>query len=110
MKKIFYTHLQKGSGNIYKLKHGEHINFIQKDGALTASLLIFSQDDYRDCFSPNRTIQFNNSVTPTIGSVLVSSKNNALLTILEDSQKKHDILLPPCEDGNGVDNEHYLMD
>jgi uncharacterized protein YcgI (DUF1989 family) len=81
-----------------RLQRGDVLQIVDPHGEQVADLAIFNAENRKDAFSPGRTIDYNESLTVSNGSVLYSNAGVALTRIVEDSVGIHDILLAPCSD------------
>jgi uncharacterized protein YcgI (DUF1989 family) len=79
-----------------RLQRGEVLQIIDPYGEQVADLAIFNAESCTDAFSPGRTIDYNESLIVSSGSVLYSHAGVALARIIEDSVGVHDILIAPC--------------
>jgi uncharacterized protein len=78
------------------LGRGDVLQIIDPYGGQVADLAIFNAQNCADAFSPGRTIDYNESLNVSTGSVLFSHAGVELARIVEDSVGVHDILIAPC--------------
>lgn len=79
-----------------RLQQGDVLQIIDVSGEQVADVAIFNAASRTDAFSPGRTIDYNESLRVSTGSVLYSHAGVDLARIVEDSVGIHDILIAPC--------------
>jgi len=83
-------------GAAVPLRSGNVLFVVALEEHQVADLAFFDGCDLRDSFSPGRTIDYNESLDVTVGSVLYSHRSVALAEVVYDSVGVHDMLLTPC--------------
>lgn len=85
---------QTGAG--FLLRAGDHLTVVDPTGGQVSDLFALNASDHGDWLSSGRTIDYANTIYPTIGNVLYSNRSNPMLTIVEDTLGRHDFTLTPC--------------
>ena len=83
-------------GAALELQAGDVLRIVAIEAQQVSDLAFFDASDRRDGFSPGRTIDYNESLVVTTGSVLYSHRSVPLAEIVEDTVGVHDLLLTPC--------------
>ncbi len=79
------------------LRRGQEIKVIDLKGGQVADFIVFNLEDPRERLSQSQTMVFNGqTLSLSKGSSLYSTKQNKMLTIIEDTCGRHDIMHPPC--------------
>lgn len=99
--------LRSGEGAAFEMLAGQVVQIVALDGKQAASLVAFSGPDHREHLSVAQTRARNNSIMLELGGSLYSNRDNALLQLVEDSVKRHD-LLHPLDTAAASDGEHTL--
>src|SRR6185369_16165812 len=81
---------------IHEITKGQHLRIIDLEGNQAADTLFFNAHDYEDRYSAQDTIRAQGNIYLTTGTKLMSSKGNALLTIVDDTCGRHDTLGGAC--------------
>jgi hypothetical protein len=84
------------SGTAFKLKQGEVLRVIDREGEQVADLTAFNRNDVDEWLSSGRTIDYANTIYLTRNHVLYSNRSRPMFTITEDEVGRHDFLLTPC--------------
>ncbi len=87
---------QTGAGMV--LHPGDILKIVDLHGRQVADLALFRQTDLTESFSPGRTIDYNESIRISAGSVLYSGNSTPLARVVEDTSHVHDMLLSPCSE------------
>lgn len=90
------TRIAPQSGYGLELKRGQILRIIDPEGEQVSDVMAFAAGDKTEKLSSGRTIDYNNTIYPTTGHVLYSSRSRPMFTILEDTVGRHDFLLTPC--------------
>jgi uncharacterized protein YcgI (DUF1989 family) len=69
---------------------------IDTQGEQVADLFCVDHNDLTDGFSAGRSIDYNDSIRLTTGSLLLSNAGSPLLRIAKDTCGTHDVLVSPC--------------
>lgn len=83
-------------GTALHLRAGETLCIVAIEAEQVADLALYDARDPRDGFSPGRTIDYNESIDLSEGSLLYSHRSVPLARVVEDTTGVHDILLAPC--------------
>ena len=83
------------TGVAFDLKRGEFLRVIDVQGEQVSDLMAFAPDGV-ECLSAGRCIDYNETIYLTRGHVLYSNRSTPMLTIVEDTVGRHDILFAPC--------------
>lgn len=90
------TQIPAQRGAALRLRAGETLRIIAIQAQQVSDLALFDASDTRDSFSPGRTIDYNESLEVTVGTVLYSHRSVPLAEVAEDTVGVHDMLLSPC--------------
>jgi uncharacterized protein len=90
------------------LKQGQTLRIIDLEGAQVADIIAFTLPDLNDRLWPSTTIRLNGAVFLTTGHTLYSELSRPLLTIIEDTCGRHDILAGSCN--AEIDKVRYGVD
>lgn len=85
---------QTGTG--FLLHAGQVLSVVDPTGGQVSDLFCFAADDHEEWLSSGRTIDYGETVYPTVGQVLYSNRSRPMLAITEDTCGRHDFLLTPC--------------
>jgi uncharacterized protein YcgI (DUF1989 family) len=76
---------------------GHQISVVDVKGGQVADFIVFNLKDPRERLSQSQTMVFNGqTLSLGKGYSLYSTKQNKMMTIIEDSCGRHDIMHPPC--------------
>jgi uncharacterized protein YcgI (DUF1989 family) len=89
-------HIPAQHGSALRLRAGDTLCIVAVESQQVSDLALFDASDIRDSFSPGRTIDYNESLDVTVGSVLYSHRSARLAEVVEDTVSVHDMLLTPC--------------
>lgn len=78
------------------VRRGDVVCIVDRYGEQVADLALYNANDWRDGFSPGRTMDYNASVRLTCGDVLYSQRSTELARVVRDTVGVHDMLLAPC--------------
>src|SRR5882672_5388514 len=81
---------------IHEIAKGQYFRIIDVDGNQAADTLFYNARDYEERYSAQNTIREQANIYLTTGTRLMSSKGNALLTIVADTCGRHDTLGGAC--------------
>ena len=81
---------------IHEVLRGQHLRIVDVEGNQAADTLFYNAHDYEDRYSAQDTIRAQGNIYLTTGTTLLSSKGNALLTIVADTCGRHDTLGGAC--------------
>ncbi|ANP71228.1 urea amidolyase associated protein UAAP2 [Cryobacterium arcticum] len=78
------------------IKAGQVLTIVDLDGNQAVDFLAYAADDTDRAYSAQATLQEQDSVYLTVGSVLRDNESTALLTIIADDCGRHDTLGGAC--------------
>ena len=78
------------------VKKGQVLRIEAMDSGQVADLVCFSESDHKERFSQSKTRVRNWSTQVSTGSELISTRDNVMFTIVEDTVGVHDIVFSPC--------------
>src|SRR5712671_3459345 len=81
---------------IHEIAKGQYFRILDIDGNQAADTLFYNARDYEERYSAQNTIREQANIYLTTGTRLMSSKGNALLTIVADTCGRHDTLGGAC--------------
>ena len=81
---------------IHEISRGQYFRIIDVEGNQAADTFFFNARDYEERYSAQNTIREQANIYLTTGTRLMSSKGNALLTIVADTCGRHDTLGGAC--------------
>ena len=84
------------TGCAFTLDAGDALEVVCPISEQVADLAFFARADPRDYFSPGRTLDYNQTLSLTVGATLYSHRSTALVTIDHDDCGRHDYSLAPC--------------
>jgi len=87
--------IEPQTGVAFELNRGDLLRVIDVQGEQVSDLMAFAPDCV-ECLSSGRSIDYNETIYLTTGHVLYSNRSTPMLTIVEDSVGRHDILYAPC--------------
>ncbi|CAM2196031.1 DUF1989 domain-containing protein [Paraburkholderia kururiensis] len=88
--------LLAGEPWLHDVKRGETLRIIDLEGNQAVDTLFYSSADPHERYSAQDTIRAQRNLYLTAGSVLMSNRGNALLTIVADTCGRHDTLGGAC--------------
>ncbi|MFK7828316.1 MAG: DUF1989 domain-containing protein [Congregibacter sp.] len=91
------------TGVAFTLNQGEELTVTDPMGEQAAILAAFMAHDTLEWLSGWQTISHADRLYPRKGDVLYSSRSNPMFTIVEDTEGRHDLLLPPSSSARGKD-------
>jgi uncharacterized protein len=91
-----------------ELRRGQTLRITDLEGQQVADVIAFTSPDLRDRLWPSTTIRLNGTVYLTTGHVLYSELSRPLMTIVEDTCGRHDILAGSCN--AEIDKVRYGVD
>ena len=81
---------------IYQVVKGQYLRIVDVEGNQAADTLFYNAHDFEDRYSAQDTIRTQANIYLTTGTKLISSRGNALLTIVADTCGRHDTLGETC--------------
>lgn len=79
-----------------KIRTGQVVRVTDVEGQQVGDLIAFSLPDVAEKFWISNTVRLNGTVYPTTGHVLYSELSRPMLTIVEDTCGRHDLLAGSC--------------
>ncbi|HYR91044.1 MAG TPA: urea amidolyase associated protein UAAP2 [Terriglobia bacterium] len=90
------TIIPAGESWIHEILKGQYFRIVDVEGNQAADTLFYNAHDYEDRYSAQDTVRAQANIYLTIGTRLMSSKGNVLLTIVADTCGRHDTLGGAC--------------
>ena len=90
------TRIPPRSGTAFELAKGASLTVIDPEGSQVSDLLAYNAQDVREVISNGRTFDYEETLHLSIGNRLWSNRSNPMLSIVEDTVRRHDFLLTPC--------------
>ncbi len=88
--------LEPQTGTAFRLEQGETLTVVGPDGGQVSDLFCFNGADSGESLSSGRSIDYANTIYLSAGGVLYSNRSRPMLTIVEDTCRRHDFSLTPC--------------
>ncbi|NIJ61827.1 DUF1989 domain-containing protein [Qipengyuania flava] len=101
------TRIPPRSGTAFELAKGASLTVIDPEGSQVSDLLAYNVQDVREVISNGRTFDYEETLRLSTGNRLWSNRSNPMLSIVEDTVKRHDFLLTPCSTATF---EHFYPD
>jgi len=101
------TRIPPRSGTAFELAKGASLTVIDPEGSQVSDLLAYNAQDVREVISNGRTFDYEETLHLSIGNRLWSNRSNPMLSIVEDTVRRHDFLLTPCSTATF---EHFYPD
>jgi urea carboxylase-associated protein 1 len=83
----------------FEMKKGEILRITDLEGQQVADLVCFNRDDPSEKFSVHVTIMDQGNIYLKKGKSLLSNHCNSLMTLVEDTCGRHDMLAGSCNEG-----------
>jgi uncharacterized protein len=93
---IYTKTLLAGDGWLYTLEPGQVLRIVDLEGNQAADTLFFDADDSSDHYSAVNTIQRQQNLYLSTGSVLISESGKELMKIVADTCGRHDTIGGSC--------------
>ena len=90
------TRIPPRSGTAFELAKGASLTVIDPEGSQVSDLLAYNAQDVREAISNGRTFDYEETLHLSTGNRLWSNRSNPMLSIVEDTVRRHDFLLTPC--------------
>lgn len=90
------TIIEPKSGGTITVKRGQVLRIEAIDQGQVADFICFAEADHHERFSQSKTRVRNWSIRLGTGSELISTRDNVMFTIVEDTVGVHDIVFCPC--------------
>ncbi|ASP31187.1 MAG: urea carboxylase-associated family protein [Pseudomonadota bacterium] len=101
------TRIPPRSGTAFELAKGASLTVIDPEGSQVSDLLAYNAQDVREAISNGRTFDYEETLHLSTGNRLWSNRSNPMLSIVEDTVRRHDFLLTPCSTATF---EHFYPD
>jgi uncharacterized protein len=88
--------LERQTGTGLSLQTGDTLTVVDPQGGQVSDFFAVAADDPREWLSSGRTIDYANRIYLTRGDLLYSNRSRPMVTIVEDTCGRHDMLLTPC--------------
>ena len=109
-KAIYESTVPAGDGWTYVLEKGQVLRIIDLEGNQAIDTLFYDADNLTDHYSAVNTIQRQNNLYLTTGSVLVTESGTELVEIIEDTVGRHDTVGGACSaESNTVRYAHETL-
>ena len=90
------TRIPPRSGTAFELAKSASLTVIDPEGSQVSDLLAYNAQDVREAISNGRTFDYEETLHLSTGNRLWSNRSNPMLSIVEDTVRRHDFLLTPC--------------
>jgi len=90
-------HLQPGQGAGFEVGAGQFIQIITLQGKQVADFVAWNQADHGEHLSTAHTRSINNGLMLSKDQQLFSNRRNAMLTLVDDTVGRHDMLFAACD-------------
>ena len=94
--------LDPGGRTGFTMKMGETLQIIDLEGQQVADLVCFCQEDVSEKLSGNNTALIQGTIYIKTGHSLLSDRCRKLMTIVEDTCGRHDLLAGSCSEGTNL--------
>lgn len=101
------TRIPPRSGTAFELAKSASLTVIDPEGSQVSDLLAYNAQDVREAISNGRTFDYEETLHLSTGNRLWSNRSNPMLSIVEDTVRRHDFLLTPCSTATF---EHFYPD
>src|SRR6266540_1964037 len=88
--------LDPGAHLAREMKRGQVLRVTDLEGQQVADLVAFAAEDLAEKLWTSNTIRLNGTVFVTTGDVLYSELSRPMLTIVEDTCGRHDLMAGSC--------------
>lgn len=107
--------VRPGHPGIFELKPDQFLQISDMLGKQVAVMTAFNAEDHTEHLSTAHTRAINHSLMLLAEHGLYSNKRNRMMTLLEDTVGRHDILMPACDersylDDYGVEGHQNVLD
>lgn len=96
--------VRAGHCGIFELKPEQFIQISDTVGKQVAVMVAFNAEDHGEYLSTAHTRAINHSLMLQKGHGLYSNRRNLMLTMIEDTVGRHDILMPACDERSYLDD------
>ena len=95
------------SGVAFALPKGAQLTVTDPEGRQVSDLVAYNAQDVGEVISNGRTFDYEETIRLGEGNRLWSNRSNPMLSIVEDTVRRHDFLLTPCSTATF---EHFYPD
>ncbi len=88
--------LEPKTANAFLVKKRQRVRIRDIDGQQVADFVCFAQHDHGERFSQSKTRVRNWNLHISTGNELISTRDNVMFTIVEDTVGTHDIMMSEC--------------
>lgn len=93
---VYDYQLPAGEPWLHTVKAGQILRIIDLEGNQAVDTIFYNADDTDESYSMTDTLQHQGGIYLTTGSVLMSNRGRAMLTIVADTCGRHDTLGGAC--------------
>ena len=93
---IYNEKLKSGLPWLGVIKKGQRFRIVDLEGCQAVDTLFYNNDDFSEKYSPTDTIREQGSIFITTGTKLISSDDNVMMEVVEDTCGNHDTLGGHC--------------
>ncbi len=93
---VYDYQLPAGEPWLYTVKAGQILRMIDLEGNQAVDTIFYNAEDTDESYSMTDTLQYQGGIYLTTGSVLMSNRGRAMLTIIADTCGRHDTLGGAC--------------
>jgi hypothetical protein len=86
-----------GRGRAFRVYLGQFLTVADRAGGQAGDLFAFNAHDSREFLSPHNTRFACDGLVPGVGARFVSNRRRCMLTLVRDTVRRHDLLLPACD-------------
>lgn len=84
------------TGSAFTLLKDQYLKVVTPTGCQVADLVCINAHDHREKLSTARSADYADTIYLSEGHILYSNRSRLMLTIIEDTCGRHDLLIPPC--------------
>lgn len=88
--------IEPQTGVAFTLNKGQVLKVMTPENQQVSDLFCFNAHERTEAFSAGRSLDYNDTIYLTTGHQLYSQRSNVMLSILEDTCGRHDLLMTPC--------------
>ena len=92
----FSATVEAGDCFVHEILQGQFVRIVDLEGNQAVDTLFYNAHNYADRYSAQDTIREQNNIYLTMGTKLISTERNVLLTIVADTCGRHDTLGGAC--------------
>lgn len=88
----------------FPVTEGQFLQISDSEGTQVANFIAFNANDIDEYLSTSQTRSANNSLMLVKGMTLYSNRHNPMLSFIEDTVGRHDMLFPACDEKRYLDD------